>query len=103
MAKQIRYIDLFSGIGGFRIAIEQTAIDLGVPIRCVFSSDIDEDCQRAYEKNFGEKPAGDITAVKAEDIPDHDVLLAGFPCQPFSIIGHRKGFLVNEKCFFNKR
>jgi DNA (cytosine-5)-methyltransferase 1 len=92
MAKQIRYIDLFSGMGGFRIAIEQAAIDLGISVRCAFSCDIDMECQNAYEKNFGEKPAEDITAIKAEDIPDHDVLLAGFPCQPFSIIGHRKGF-----------
>lgn len=90
--KTIRYIDLFCGIGGFRVAAEQISSELGVPAKCVFSSDIDEDCQRAYEINFGEKPVGDITTVKAEDIPDHDILLAGFPCQPFSIIGHRKGF-----------
>jgi len=88
----IRFIDLFCGIGGFRIAAEQLAGDFGVPVKCVFSSDIDKECQKAYEENFGEKPAGDITAIKAEDIPDHDILLAGFPCQPFSIIGHRKGF-----------
>lgn len=90
--KAIRFIDLFCGIGGFRIAAEQLAGDLGTPVKCVFSSDIDEECQRAYEENFGEKPAGDITTVDAKDIPDHDILLAGFPCQPFSIIGHRKGF-----------
>ena len=88
----IRFIDLFCGIGGFRIAAEQLAGDLGTPVKCVFSSDIDEACQKAYEENFGEKPAGDITTIKAEDIPDHDILLAGFPCQPFSIIGYRKGF-----------
>lgn len=90
--KAIRFIDLFCGIGGFRVAAEQIADDLGTPVNCVFSCDIDEDCKQAYEENFGEKPAGDITAIKAEDIPDHDILLAGFPCQPFSIIGHRKGF-----------
>ena len=90
--KAIRYADLFCGIGGFRIAAEQAAGELGIPVMCVFSSDIDESCQRAYEENFREKPAGDITAINAKDIPDHDILLAGFPCQPFSIIGHRKGF-----------
>ena len=89
--KAIRYIDLFCGIGGFRIAAEQIALELGIPIKCFFSSDIDEECQKAYEENFGEKPAGNITTVKAEDVPNHDVLFAGFPCQPFSIIGHRKG------------
>jgi len=90
--KAIRFIDLFCGIGGFRIAVEQVSDDLGTAVKCVFSSDIDEDCQKAYEENFREKPAGDIKVINAEDIPDHDILLAGFPCQPFSIIGHRKGF-----------
>ena len=90
--KAIRFIDLFCGIGGFRIAVEQVSKELGTPVKCLFSSDIDEDCQKAYEGNFGEKPIGDIKAVNERDIPDHDLLLAGFPCQPFSIIGHRKGF-----------
>ncbi|MBE0425145.1 MAG: DNA (cytosine-5-)-methyltransferase [Nitrospirae bacterium] len=90
--KAIRFIDLFCGIGGFRIAAEQMANEFGIQVKCVFSCDIDEECQKAYEENFGERPAADITAIKAEAIPDHDVLFAGFPCQPFSIIGHRKGF-----------
>jgi len=89
-SKAIRYIDLFCGIGGFRIAAQQISSELGIPVKCVFSSDIDEDCQRVYESNFDERPAGDITAIDAKDVPDHDFLLAGFPCQPFSIIGHRK-------------
>ncbi len=74
--KAIRYIDLFCGIGGFRVAAEQISGELGIPVKCVFSSDIDVDCQKAYEENFGEKPMGDLTTVKAEDIPDHDILLA---------------------------
>ncbi len=90
--KVVRYIDLFCGIGGFRIAAEQLARSLNAPVKCVFSCDIDKECKRVYEANFKERPAGDITAIKAEDMPDHDLLLAGFPCQPFSIIGHRKGF-----------
>ncbi len=88
----VRFIDLFCGIGGFRFAVESVARSRGVGSTCVFSSDIDVDCQKAYEANFGEKPVGDITKVDASEIPDHEVLLAGFPCQPFSIIGQMKGF-----------
>jgi DNA (cytosine-5)-methyltransferase 1 len=91
-AKTIRYIDLFCGIGGFRVAIEQAAPSLGFDPVCVFSSDIDEHCQKAYEANFSDRPSGDIKAVEEHSIPDHDLLLAGFPCQPFSIIGQMKGF-----------
>lgn len=90
--KPIRYIDLFCGIGGFRVAVERAAPALGFNPTCVLSSDIDEDCQTAYEANFGERPFGDIKAVNEQTVPDHDLLLAGFPCQPFSIIGHMKGF-----------
>jgi DNA (cytosine-5)-methyltransferase 1 len=84
--KPIAFIDLFAGIGGFRLALES----LGG--RCVFSSEWDKDAAFVYEQNFGERPAGDITKIKAEDIPNHDVLCAGFPCQAFSISGKQKGF-----------
>jgi len=89
---RIRFIDLFCGIGGFRIAAEQAASLMGAQAECVLSSDIDAACQDAYEENFGERPLGDISQIDAKSVPDHDLLLAGFPCQPFSIIGHRKGF-----------
>ena len=89
---QVRFIDLFCGIGGFRFALEAVARRFAVSAECVFSSDIDVDCNRAYEENFGELPHGDITKIDAKKIPDHDILLAGFPCQPFSIIGQMKGF-----------
>ena len=78
------FIDLFAGIGGMRIAFERAGG------RCVFSSERDKYPARVYESNFGEAPAGDITSIDAESIPGHDVLLAGFPCQPFSIAGVSK-------------
>ncbi len=88
----IRFVDLFCGLGGFRIAIEQVCTEQELQSKCEFSSDIDADVQHVYATNFGEKPSGDITQIAAEDIPEHDILFAGFPCQPFSICGDGKGF-----------
>lgn len=88
----LRFIDLFCGIGGFRVAMEQACTENEIIPHCVFSSDIDDSCQDSYEANFGERPFGDITKVDERNIPDHDVLFAGFPCQPFSIIGNKRGF-----------
>lgn len=88
----IRFADLFCGIGGFRVAVEQVCSENGIASVCEFSSDIDPDAQRAYHANFGEMPKGDITQVEADSIPQHDILFAGFPCQPFSICGEGKGF-----------
>ena len=90
--KLLRYIDLFCGIGGFRVAIQQAAPECGFVPACVFSSDIDQECQKAYEAKFPAILTGDIRAVEANSIPDHDLLLGGFPCEPFSIIGQMKGF-----------
>lgn len=92
MPSNIRYIDLFCGIGGFRYAANRSFEKLGIQGTCVFSSDIDEHARKSYQANFGEIPEGDITKVEAPDIPDFDLLFAGFPCQTFSIIGLRKGF-----------
>ncbi len=90
--EKIKYIDLFCGIGGFRIAMEQACIENELIPECTFSSDIDKHCQDSYEVNFGERPFGDISEIHENDIPDHEILFAGFPCQPFSIIGNRHGF-----------
>ncbi|MEA5566171.1 DNA (cytosine-5-)-methyltransferase [Anabaena sp. UHCC 0399] len=88
----LKFLDLFCGIGGFRIAAEIVCQERNFEPVCVFSSDIDPDAQKAYAANFGEKPAGDITKIDAQEIPEHDILFAGFPCQPFSICGDMKGF-----------
>ena len=82
----LRSIDLFAGIGGIRLAFQ----NLGAT--CVFSSEWDKYSRKTYAANFGELPHGDITKIPASDIPDHDILLAGFPCQAFSQAGLRKGF-----------
>lgn len=80
------FIDLFAGIGGIRLGFQSNGG------RCVFSSEWDKDAAKTYYYNFGERPFGDIQKIDPKDIPDFDVLLAGFPCQPFSIIGDKEGF-----------
>jgi len=92
--RPFQFIDLFAGIGGIRLGFE------AVGGKCVFSSEWDSLAQDTYEKNFAERPAGDITQIRATDIPDHDILLAGFPCQPFSIIGKREGFTDTRGTLF---
>ncbi|TAE54544.1 MAG: DNA (cytosine-5-)-methyltransferase, partial [Nostocales cyanobacterium] len=87
---QLKFIDLFCGMGGFRIATEMVCQEFNIQPLCVFSSDIDPDVQKIYAANFGETPAGDITKIDTQDIPEHDILFAGFPCQPFSICGDMK-------------
>lgn len=91
MTRSIRFIDLFCGIGGFRLAVQQACDEKGILNKCIFSSDIDPFCQKSYAANFQETPTGDIQTIHASQIPNHDLLLGGFPCQPFSIIGDRKG------------
>jgi len=90
--EKLKFIDLFCGIGGFRVAMDEACIENDIIPECVFSSDIDKCCQDSYELNFGHRPAGDITQVNLQSIPDHDILYGGFPCQPFSIIEQMKGF-----------
>jgi DNA (cytosine-5)-methyltransferase 1 len=81
-----KFIDLFAGLGGFRLALESYGAE------CVYSSEWDKEAQIVYKSNFGEKPDGDITKVDEKSIPNHDILCAGFPCQAFSISGKQRGF-----------
>lgn len=84
--KKFDFIDLFAGIGGIRLAFES------IGGQCVFTSEWDKHAGETYKANFGEAPLGDITQIHERDVPKHDVLLAGFPCQPFSQAGLKKGF-----------
>lgn len=84
----LKVADLFAGIGGIRLGFERVFDD----VECVFSSEIDKFAIQTYKANFNETPSGDITKIKSDEIPDFDMLLAGFPCQPFSSAGLKKGF-----------
>ena len=89
-----RFIDLFCGIGGFRLGMGDASFE------CVFSCDNNSECQKTYRANFGEIPHGNIIDVATDDIPGFDVLCAGFPCQPFSISGKQKGFADTRGTLF---
>jgi DNA (cytosine-5)-methyltransferase 1 len=95
--RKLRFVDLFCGIGGFRIAFERAGCE------CAWSCDWDKYAQVTYEANFDEKPYGDIHSIAVADIPTHDVLCAGFPCQPFSIAGVSKKKALGEAHGFEDR
>lgn len=84
--KKFKFIDLFAGIGGFRVALEKLGGE------CVFSCEIDAHAQAMYKENFGDQPYPDITKLNEKELPDFDILCAGFPCQAFSVAGKQKGF-----------
>jgi DNA (cytosine-5)-methyltransferase 1 len=94
---KFKFIDLFAGIGGIRLAFQNQGG------KCIFTSEWDKFAKKTYEANFGEVPFGDITKIDESEIPDHDVLLAGFPCQPFSIAGvSKKNSLGKSHGFLDK-
>jgi DNA (cytosine-5)-methyltransferase 1 len=90
----MKFIDLFAGIGGFRLGFEKMGFE------CVYSSEIDTHACEVYEENFGVNPYNDITKIDPKTIPDFDILLAGFPCQTFSISGEQKGFYDTRGTLF---
>jgi DNA (cytosine-5)-methyltransferase 1 len=94
---KLRFIDLFCGIGGFRYAFERAGCE------CVFSSDWNKYSRQTYAANFGEEPHGDIHAIAVADIPAHDILCAGFPCQPFSIAGVSKKLSLGRATGFEDK
>lgn len=93
--KDKTFIDICCGLGGFRLALDSFGA------QCVFSSDIDKHVAQTYEANFNDNPLSDMTTIRAQDIPSHDILCAGFPCQPFSISGKKKGFLDDRGDLIN--
>jgi DNA (cytosine-5)-methyltransferase 1 len=96
--KTIKFIDLFAGIGGMRLALELAANSLNLKTQCVLSCEINSDSRHVYQKNFGEIPLGDIREI--ESLPPHDILLAGFPCQSFSYAGKKAGFADTRGTLF---
>ncbi len=97
----VKFIDLFSGIGGFRIGFEAAFKKAGFDTECVMTSEIKPFALKALKTNFNHQYiVGDITKVKNEEIPDFDFLLAGFPCQPFSAGGKRLGFVDTRGTLF---
>jgi DNA (cytosine-5)-methyltransferase 1 len=94
MRRSVTFIDLFAGLGGTRLGFEQACESLGKKAHCVFTSELKAFAIQTYQQNFGAEPIhGDITEIPAHSLPDFDYMLAGFPCQPFSAAGKRKGFL----------
>ena len=99
--KKIKFIDLFSGLGGFRIGFENACRKLKIESECILSSEIKTHAIDTYSKNFKDHNLiGDITKLKASEIPNFDILLAGFPCQSFSSAGSRRGFLDTRGTLF---
>ena len=82
---ELKFIDLFAGIGGFRLGFEDACKKIGVQHKCVFSSEIDRFANLTYQANFNESALNDITEMEASEIPDHDLLVGGFPCQDYSV------------------
>ena len=101
MKQIVKIVDLFAGLGGLRLGVEQAFNEKGIDIKCVATSEIKEHAIQALNYNFTqENMVGDITTINVENLEDFDILLAGFPCQPFSSAGNRLGFLDTRGTMF---
>ena len=98
MVRKVKFIDLFAGIGGIRLGLEQAAKELDIKPECIFASEIDKNAVETYKLNFNENVYGDLRNI--DSLPDHDLLLAGFPCQAFSYAGKKKGFADTRGTLF---
>ncbi len=96
----MKFIDLFAGLGGMRLGLEAACLKFGIISQCVFTSEIKPEAMKIYHQNFGNFPSGNIKKIPSEIIPEFDLLLAGFPCQPFSNAGKRQGFLDTRGTLF---
>ena len=103
MKQIIKIVDLFAGLGGLRLGVEQAFNEKGIDVKCVATSEIKEHAIKALNYNFTqENMVGDITTIDVENLEDFDILLAGFPCQPFSQAGLKRGFEdARGTLFFN--
>ena len=98
MVRKVKFVDLFAGIGGIRLGLEQAAKELDIKPECIFASEIDKNAVETYKLNFNENVYGDLRNI--DSLPDHDLLLAGFPCQAFSYAGKKKGFADTRGTLF---
>ena len=92
----MKFIDLFAGLGGFHLALASQGH------KCVYACEIEDQLRKFYKKNFNILPESDITKIDINKIPKHDILCAGFPCQPFSQAGHHKGFKDSRGTMFSQ-
>jgi DNA (cytosine-5)-methyltransferase 1 len=100
LSPTVRYVSLFSGIGGFELGLQAAGAELGIDFECVGYSEIDKWALKTYERHFTHRALGDVTQIEPATLPEFDLLVAGFPCQPFSSAGERQGFADERGTLF---